>query len=71
MKVKITYLQLLARPQWAVLPPRDGLAVVHAKKPPVASYRLLYVAHLYSHVFVVEHDMIDDGMFRQECLPQM
>jgi len=44
MKVKITYLQLLARPQWAVLPPRDGLAVVHARKPTVAYYRFLYDA---------------------------
>ena len=26
------------------------------------------IANLYSHVFVVEHDMIDDGQFRNELL---
>lgn len=29
------------------------------------------IANLYSHVFVVEHDMVDDGQFRQEFLTQM
>jgi hypothetical protein len=42
MKVKITYLQMLDRPERAVPPPRDGLAVVHAKRPTVAYYRFLY-----------------------------
>src|SRR5215470_18722155 len=42
--VKITYLQMFARPERVVQPPRDGLAVVHAKKPPVAYYRFLYDA---------------------------
>jgi len=28
------------------------------------------IANLYSHVFVVEHDMVDDGQFRQEFLTQ-
>jgi GNAT superfamily N-acetyltransferase len=44
MKVTTTYLQMFARPQWAVLPPREGLAVVHAKKPTVAYHRFLYDA---------------------------
>ena len=41
--VKTIYLEMFAhgqRPQ----PPRDGLAVVHAKKPPVDYYRFLYDA---------------------------
>ncbi len=42
MKVKTTYLQMLARPERVVPPPREGLAVVHAKKPTVAYYRFLY-----------------------------
>ena len=42
--VKTTYLQMFDRPQWVVAPPRDDLAVVHAKKPPVAYYRFLYDA---------------------------
>jgi GNAT superfamily N-acetyltransferase len=42
--VKTTYLEMFARPQRAVPPPRDGLAVVHARKPPVAYYRFLYQA---------------------------
>src|SRR6516225_1204516 len=42
--VKTTYLQMFAHPQRPVQPPRDGLAVVHAKKPPVAYYRFLYDA---------------------------
>jgi GNAT superfamily N-acetyltransferase len=42
--VKTTYVQMFAHPQRTVHPPRDGLAVVHAKKPPVAFYRFLYDA---------------------------
>jgi GNAT superfamily N-acetyltransferase len=42
MKVKTTFLQMFARPQRIVPPPRDGLAVVHARNPPVAYYRFLY-----------------------------
>ena len=41
-KVKITYLQMFARPEWSVPPPREGLAIIHAKKPTVAYYRFLY-----------------------------
>jgi hypothetical protein len=44
MKVKITYLQMLAHNERAVPPPREGLAVVHAKKPTVSYYRFLYDA---------------------------
>jgi hypothetical protein len=36
MKVKTTYLQMFARPERVVPPPRGGLAVVHAGKPTVA-----------------------------------
>jgi GNAT superfamily N-acetyltransferase len=42
MKVKTTYLEMFARPERAVPAPRDGLAVVHARKPTVAYYRFLY-----------------------------
>ena len=42
--VKTTYLQMFARPARVVPPPRAGLAVVHAKKPPVDYYRFLYDA---------------------------
>jgi hypothetical protein len=38
MKVLTTYLQMFARPERVVPPPRDGLAVVHARKPTVAAY---------------------------------
>ncbi len=43
-QVEITtyYLELLVPPQRSVPPPRDGLAIVHAKKPTVAYYRFLY-----------------------------
>jgi GNAT superfamily N-acetyltransferase len=44
MKVTITYLQMFARPDRVVPPPREMLAVVHAKKPTVAYYRFLYDA---------------------------
>lgn len=37
MKVKTTYLEMLARLEWAVPPPREGLTVVHAKKPTFAA----------------------------------
>jgi hypothetical protein len=35
---------MFANPRRPIQPPRDGLAVVHAKKPPVAYYRFLYDA---------------------------
>jgi hypothetical protein len=35
MKVKVTYLEMLAHPERVVPPPREGLAMVHAKKPTV------------------------------------
>jgi GNAT superfamily N-acetyltransferase len=44
MKERITYLEMLARPERIVPPPREGLVVVHAKKPTVAYYRFLYDA---------------------------
>jgi len=44
MKVKTTYLQMLARPERAVPLPSEGLAVVHARKPTVAYFRFLYDA---------------------------
>jgi GNAT superfamily N-acetyltransferase len=40
--VKTTYLQMFARPEGVVPPPRAGLAVVYAQKPTVAYYRFLY-----------------------------
>ncbi len=36
------YLQMFARTQRVVPPPRDGLSVLHAKKPTVAYYGWLY-----------------------------
>jgi GNAT superfamily N-acetyltransferase len=42
MKIKVTYLEMFAYPQRAVPPSREGLAVVHAKRPTVAYYRFLY-----------------------------
>ena len=40
--VKTTYLEMLVHPERVVQPPREGLAVVHAKKQTVAYYRFLY-----------------------------
>ena len=37
MKMETTSLEMLARPERVVPPPRDGLAVVHAKKPTFAA----------------------------------
>src|SRR5260370_24702030 len=44
MKLKTTYLQMFARPEQVVPPPRNGLTVIHAKTPTVAFYRFLYDA---------------------------
>src|SRR6266508_1544619 len=44
MDVKVIYLQMFARPQRIVPPPRDGLAVLHAKRSTIAYYRFLYDA---------------------------
>ncbi len=40
--VKTTYLQMFAPTQRTIPPPRDGLNIVHAKRPTVAYYRFLY-----------------------------
>ena len=42
--MKTTYLEMLAHQQRVVPPPREGLVVVHAKKPGVAYYHFLYDA---------------------------
>jgi hypothetical protein len=44
MKVKTTYLQMFAHPERIVPPPREGLAVVHAKRATISYYRFLYDA---------------------------
>jgi GNAT superfamily N-acetyltransferase len=51
--VKVYYLELLGHNHGTAAPPRDGLAVIHAKRPTVAYYRFLYNAvgkdyHWYS-----------------------
>lgn len=40
--VTIYYLQMHAKPKGTILPPREGLTVVHAKNPFVGYYRFLY-----------------------------
>ena len=47
MDVKVTYLEMFARPQRIVPPPRDGLAVLHAKRPTIAYYRFLGDGYSY------------------------
>jgi hypothetical protein len=42
--LKTTYLQMFAQPERTLRPPRDGLTVVHIKKPTVGFYRNLYDA---------------------------
>jgi GNAT superfamily N-acetyltransferase len=44
MSVTVTYLQMFARPAREVRPPRDGLAVIHARRPTIHYYRYLYDA---------------------------
>jgi GNAT superfamily N-acetyltransferase len=44
MEVKVTYLEMLKRPERVVPAPRDGLTVIHAKRPTIAYYRFLYDA---------------------------
>jgi GNAT superfamily N-acetyltransferase len=40
--VKVTYLEMFARPSRTVPPPRDGLLILHARHPTIAYYRFLY-----------------------------
>jgi GNAT superfamily N-acetyltransferase len=40
--VKVYYLEMFDRPEAAAVPPREGLMVLHARKPSVAYYRFLY-----------------------------
>jgi GNAT superfamily N-acetyltransferase len=42
MKVTTTYLEMFAHPHGIVPPPREGVAVVHAKSTSVPYYRFLY-----------------------------
>ena len=42
--VKVFYLEMLAPCSRTIPAPRDGLSVIHAKKPTVAYYRFLYDA---------------------------
>jgi GNAT superfamily N-acetyltransferase len=44
LDVKVTYLQMFARLDRVVPPPRHGLTVLHAKQPTVRYYRFLYDA---------------------------
>ena len=44
MRINTTYLQMLAAPRRVVPPPRDGISIIQAKRPPVAYYRFLYDA---------------------------
>jgi GNAT superfamily N-acetyltransferase len=44
MNVKVTYLQMFANPSQVVPLPREGLTVIHARKPTIAYYRFLYDA---------------------------
>jgi hypothetical protein len=41
VKLTITYLEMLARTDRVVPPQREGLAVVHARRPTLAYYRFL------------------------------
>jgi GNAT superfamily N-acetyltransferase len=40
--IKVTFLQMLVRPEWTTPLPRQGITVVHAKQPTVSYYRFLY-----------------------------
>jgi GNAT superfamily N-acetyltransferase len=44
VSVKVTHVQMFARPQRNVPAPRDALAVIHARRPTIAYYRFLYDA---------------------------
>lgn len=44
MSVKVSYVEMFVRPERVVTAPRDGLLILHAKRPTVAYYRFLYDA---------------------------
>jgi len=44
MKTTVYYLQMFARPHQVVPPPRDGIDILHSKRPTIAWYRFLYEA---------------------------
>jgi GNAT superfamily N-acetyltransferase len=64
MDVKVTYLQMFARPQRTVAPPREGLTVLHARRPPVAYYRFLYDAVGRPWQWVSRKKLSDDELVR-------
>jgi GNAT superfamily N-acetyltransferase len=40
--VKVSYVEMLARPAGEAVPPRERLTVIHARRPTVSYYRFLY-----------------------------
>ena len=64
MSVKVTYVQMFERPQGYVPPPREGLTVVHAKRPTVAYYRFLYDAVGRDWQWTSRKKLSDDELVR-------
>lgn len=56
------YLQMFSPPQRALAPPREGLAVVHARKPTVAYYRFLYDAVGRDYDWVSRKKLSDEAL---------
>ena len=64
MDVKVTYLQMFAHPGRVVPVPREGVTVVHARRPTVAYYRFLYHAVGGPWQWVSRKKLSDDELAR-------
>jgi len=68
--VKVFYLEMLAHARRTITPPRDGLAVIHARKPTVAYYRFLYSTVGKDYSWRTRGRMTDDELAASLHHPQ-
>jgi GNAT superfamily N-acetyltransferase len=60
--VKVYYLEMLARPPGEVRPPRNGLLILHARRPTVAYYRFLYNSVGQDYYWLSRRKMSDEQL---------
>jgi len=60
--ITVFYLEMLAHPQRGAAVPRDGLTVIHAKRPPLPYYRFLYNAVGENYHWLSRRNLTDEEL---------
>jgi GNAT superfamily N-acetyltransferase len=60
--ITVFYLEMLARPQRAASPTRNGLTVIHARQPPLPYYRFLYNAVGKHYDWISRRNLSDEDL---------